>query len=97
MAVTVVQGQAPTVSRKVLFLYAGDRFGVYSAGTEPKEAVLGPAIFINRKTTFRPFDDPAAVGGSGEHVLAETRYIRDEISIGLREGRQTQPQAATPV
>lgn len=51
-----------------------------------------PAIFMNRKITFWPFDDPAAVEGTAEHILAETRRIREEIAATLREWLQLQPE-----
>jgi arsenate reductase len=108
---------------------AGNRFEVFSAGTEPKaevfppvvevmreigidisgakpkgvEGFLGtvhfekvivlcgeaeeacPRVFVREQRLFWPFDDPAAVSGSREDVLAVCRRVRDQISDRICE------------
>jgi len=44
-----------------------------------------PAIFGSARRVVMPFDDPAAVEGTPEEILAETRRIRDQIEAKIRE------------
>lgn len=44
-----------------------------------------PAIFGTARRVSMPFDDPAAVEGTAEEILAATRRIRDQIDRRIKE------------
>jgi len=76
-----ISGQKPKGAERFLGAVYFEAVVVVCADAE-KEC---PSIFGPAKRLFWPFEDPAAVSGSEEGVLAVCRRVRDQIDMKIRD------------